>query len=66
MSRQLASVIRASRPVGLAVIHEMNHRTEWRGLCAACLGLDPAGRPAFLRKYSCKATALLCSVSCEL
>ena len=45
---------------------KMNHRTECRSLCAACLGLDPADRPVFLRKYSCKATALLCRVSCEL
>ena len=57
---------RASGAVGLAVIHELNYRTERRRLCAACIGLDPAGRAAFLRKYSCKATALLCSVSCEL
>jgi hypothetical protein len=41
-------------------------RANRRGRCGAPARLDFAGRRAFLRKYSCKATALLCCVSCEL
>ena len=54
------------RECARAVIHEGNHCSDRRGRCAALVRLDLARRRAFFRRNSCKATALLCCVSCEL
>ena len=54
------------RVCGLVMIHDGNHRGELRDRCAALVRLDLAGRRAFFCRNSCKATALLCCVSCEL
>ena len=54
------------RECALTVIHDGNHRNDRRRWCAAIVRLDLTRRRAFLRRNSCKATALLCCVSCEL
>ena len=53
-------------PACWSALHEVLHRRNRRGRSRVPACMDFAGRRTFFCKYSCRATALLCSVLCEL